>query len=142
MIYLKCKNTLFIKKWIVFKILPMKLTFIFSTLVAASMFTEMRARGDNLVNNALKQYSSVTKAIYSKAEALKKSIEEKFRKQAKKDEDDEEPNSEQIKEFLAEISKHFQKLKEEKEAAGEDENLHEDPTQNKEESATVEREEL
>ena len=97
----------------------MKITFLFSVLAAASVMSNLRSTRDNLLNKAKGHYYNVSNSVRGKALAVKEKLVEKFKKQKgdKKDANHEqEEDSEQMREFLEQITKHFAEIQKQKAA--------------------------
>jgi hypothetical protein len=123
----------------------MKLTLLFSALVACSFLSNLRVQGDNLYRNSLQHCSQLVKVIKSKFELVKNSLMSR-KSNDKKIKEEEEPDSEQIREFLDQISKHFKSIQDKNKnntnVNGEDANDGDDINENVEEDENVEEEDV
>lgn len=101
----------------------MKFHLLISAVIAVTMLDSFREQANGIFSNAVVQYNKIFTCLKSQMDCLKNFFFSKIKKPIKEkvvvvNEEEEEPNSEQIREFLEQITKHFEELKKRNEDEG------------------------
>lgn len=102
----------------------MRLTFIFTVLVAATMISNLRSQGENAYRNALAAYSNAYNSVLSSLHSLANTIRSKFKLQPKKqalldkDVENDEDREAKMKEFFEKIRKQLEEARKRREEKG------------------------